>query len=544
MSAVPHRSRRLEPLDWLVIALPAALAAMLCAWKLSTRSLWLDEGASVSIASQHGDKLWSAIAHDGGNMLIYYLALHVVISLFGDGETALRMISLLSDVVTAGLVGALALALFASRGVALVAGVLTAVSVGLVFWGQDARGYAAMVTAATASFYALVVLLQSEPRYPPPALAVIGYVLATALSLYLGFDAVLLIPAQLLIALMLHRRLSVLIGALVLVAALCVPLVVLAVDRGSGQLFWVPPLSVTVLWQTLSTLVSSGLPPNFHTTVVTEIGAGVFSGAGLCALVLAWRSRWEDERAALVLVPVLWLLTPLVLGVLAAAVGEPVELARISILMMPALSLLLAWLCVGPRDGLAAVPGRLGGPSVSLSLGLGLLGVILALRLAVLIPSYGATPEPWKQVAARVLAGARPTDCVAFYPQDGRMPFGYYVQQTPGAQGQTPGARGRAPGARGRAPRPLLPVESWASRTPHVEQYDVPAAAGISGLTRGCGRVWLLSSHQGQRHGTAISRRNYAGYEAIQRELSGVYSHRTVARYGYAARITVFLYTR
>jgi mannosyltransferase len=527
MVAVTDRFRT-QPLDWLVVALPALLAALLAAWKLSQRSLWLDEGASLSIASQHGDKLWSAIAHDGGNMLVYYLGLHVLISLFGDGLVVLRLMSVLADGLTAGLVALLALRLFASRGVALVAGALTAVSVGLVFWGQDARGYAAMVTAATLSFYSLVVLVQSEPRYGPPRLAVVGYVLATALSLYIGFDSALLIPAQLLIVVLLGRRVRVVIGALVAVALLCVPLAVLALERGSGQLFWVPPLSLTVLWQTLATLVSAGLPPNFHTTIVTEVAAAVFSGVGLLALVLAWRSRWEDDRAALIVLPCLWLVIPLGLGVAAAAVGEPVELARISILMMPALSLLMAWLFVGPRHGLAAVPGRLGGPSSSLTVGLGVLLLVLALRVAVLVPSYSATPEPWKQVAARVLATTQPGDCIAFYPLDGRMPFGYYVQH--------------ASGAAASAPRPLLPAESWSARTPHVEQYRVPS--DVAALTRGCSRVWLISSHQGQQHGTPASRRNYAGYQRIQGALGEALGAPVVSHFGYAAQVNVFLYTR
>ena len=50
---------------------------------LTTRSLWLDEAATVAIASQHGSALWSAIAHDGGNMLGYYALLHVLVGWFG-----------------------------------------------------------------------------------------------------------------------------------------------------------------------------------------------------------------------------------------------------------------------------------------------------------------------------------------------------------------------------------------------------------------------------------------------------------------------------
>ena len=76
------RDRRL--VDAAVVAGPAALAILLCLISLTSRSLWLDEAATVAIAGQHGSALWSAIAHDGGNMLGYYALLHVVIGWFGE----------------------------------------------------------------------------------------------------------------------------------------------------------------------------------------------------------------------------------------------------------------------------------------------------------------------------------------------------------------------------------------------------------------------------------------------------------------------------
>jgi mannosyltransferase len=531
-----NQTRR-GPLDGLAVALPAILAALLCAYRLGDRSLWLDEGASVSIASQHGAALWHGIAHDGGNMLIYYLALHVVIQLLGDGEVALRVMSLLADTATAGLVGLLALQLFHRREVALVAGLLSAVSVSLVFWGQDARGYAAMVTATAASFYALVVLLNpARADGPPSPPAVIAYVVATAGALYLGFDAVLVLPAQLLLAWMLGRRLRVVISSLLVVGLLCVPLLVLAVNRGSGQLFWVPPLSVTVLSQTLVALLSAGMTPNFHTTAITVAGTVAGAAVTLLAFVVAWRSRALSRASAgpgggsPLMVPVLWLVVPAVVGVAASAAGEPVELARTAILLMPALSLLSAWVLVGPREGASAASGRLSGPRVMSAGGAGMLILLLGLRVAALVPTYYETPEPWKQAAARVLAASRSGDCVAFYPQDGHMPFGYYVLRTPGAAA--------------RAPRSVLPAQPWSKLTPHVEQYVLPGPGGVSALTRGCERLWLVSSHQGQQHGTPQSRRNYAGSETIQRELGAVYGRAARSRYGYASAVNVTLYSR
>ena len=74
-------------------------------------------------------------------MSVYYLVLHVLIGLFGDGVWVLRTPSALAGALTAGLTALLALRLFGRR-VALIAGLLTAVSLPLVFWGQSARGYA------------------------------------------------------------------------------------------------------------------------------------------------------------------------------------------------------------------------------------------------------------------------------------------------------------------------------------------------------------------------------------------------------------------
>src|SRR5436305_591056 len=119
---------------------PALLAAALCLYQLTTRSLWLDESATVAIASQHGGAFGTALAHDGGNMLGYYALLHVLIGLFGNGALVIRLPSAIATAATVAIVSALGLRLF-DRRVALGAGLLGAVSLPLVFWGQDARGY-------------------------------------------------------------------------------------------------------------------------------------------------------------------------------------------------------------------------------------------------------------------------------------------------------------------------------------------------------------------------------------------------------------------
>ena len=128
-------------------------------YELSTRSLWLDESATVAITAQHGSALWDAIARDGGNMLGYYLMLHVLTGVFGHAPALIRAPSAVGFVGTVAIVCMIAMRLF-DRRAALAAGLLTAVSLPLVFWGQDARGYALMTMFIAASFLALIALIE------------------------------------------------------------------------------------------------------------------------------------------------------------------------------------------------------------------------------------------------------------------------------------------------------------------------------------------------------------------------------------------------
>ena len=190
-AAPPVSPSRLR--DVAVIGVPAVVALALCLIELTTRSLWLDEAATVAIAGQHGSAFWHAAAHDGGNMLGYYALLHVLVGWFGDGAVVIRLPSAIASGAAAGAVALLGLRLF-DRRVALAAGLLTAVSLPLVFWGQDARGYAAMVALVAGSFVAFAAIVD-EPRRRGPWIA---YVVLTTLSVYASYVAIFALPAQLL----------------------------------------------------------------------------------------------------------------------------------------------------------------------------------------------------------------------------------------------------------------------------------------------------------------------------------------------------------
>jgi mannosyltransferase len=518
---------------WLALAIAVAVvvAAALSAYQLTSRSLWLDEGATISIASQHGSALWLAIRHDGGNMLIYYLLVHVLIGWFGSGEAVVRIPSVVATAAAAGLSAGLGWRLVRRVPVALGSGLLTAVSLPLVFWGQDARGYALLVALALGGLLAFVVIVQSPERVPRTA--VVAYFLLTILSFYVSFYAGLLVLVELAVLPWFRHRARLIIGCLVVIAAVCVPLAVLALQRGSGQLFWVNYPTLGIVAKMGAALISSGLPPTFHVTTRTIVASAVTVAAGL--LLLGWhlvaarrttaapppalaRAGAEDSGGSAppgsLLLAAAWLLVPTVVMLVAAFAGEPVELQRGIILVIPAVGLLLSW-------------GLLG-RGVSPLIGAGGLIVLLAVRVLVLAPTYGSSPENWRAATEHVARAGHPGDCVLFYPQDGRMPFDYYL--------------GRAAAAA--SLRPVLPTTPWNVVRPYVEDYAVPSTSRLARIERGCPRLWVLASHQGHKPGPLASRRDLIRYHRLLADLHGAYRHRSHRQFGYAAPIYVTRFWR
>jgi hypothetical protein len=208
---------------------------------------------------------------------------------------------------------------------------------------------------------------------------------------------------------------------------------------------------------------------------------------------------------------------PLVLGLAVAAANEPVELARATVLLLPALALMLAWTLV-------ALPAEVARPAAAAS-GAAVLVALVVLRALSLAPTYGVSPEDWRAAADYLTTHSTRGACVAFYPQDGRMPFDLYVRDLPGA----------------RRLRPVLPPLSWREVRPFVERYAAPRPAA---LARGCAKLWLVASHQGERTGTPASQANLRRYRRLLSGLARRYRHSSHRRFGYAAVVWVTRFWR
>ena len=517
-SGASREARRERRADGAAVAVPTVLAAALCLYEITGPSLGFDEAASVTIAAQHGSALGSAIAHDGGNMSGYYALLHVLIGLFGNSTLLIRLPSALAITATVALIGLIGLRLFGRR-VAFASGLLTAVSLPLVAWGQDARGYAPMVALVSASFLAFVALVDAQRDGRRQRWPWIGYALAMTLAVYSSFVAILVVPAQLIMLIWRRRAARPVLSALAVAGVCCTPLLVLALARGSGQLFWVPRPSFTPEKQVLEALTSAGLQPNFRPTSTTFVllGLTVLLLVLSAGLIVRGLRPGADRRAAWgQTLVVSWLVVPVALAWLESLLGQSIFLPRNLLMCVPAVALLLA---VGITH--RRVPAWLGWS---------VLAVVLALRALQLAPSYGVSPEGWRQATAYVLARAQPRDCIAFYPSDGRMAFQYYI--------------GTDPTAAGRAPASILPVVPWGEVRPYVEDYVALPRSELSALPSRCPRLWLVSSHEGQRTGPSGSRANYARYLNLRSALAQEHARRGTVSFGYASPVHVELLTR
>ncbi len=494
--------------DRAVVTGCAALAAILCLIGIDGRSLGFDESASVTIASQHGALFWHSVAHDGGNMLGYYTLLHVLIGWFGTSAVVIRLPSVLFAAATVALTGALALRLF-NRRVAVLAGLLTAVSLSLVYWGQDARGYAAMVAFVAASFLSYVALLRPGSGWR----VWVAYVVLSTAAVYTGLEAALVIPAQLVVLSWRRTRWRAAITAMAAVAACSVPLAVLAAGRGSGQLFWVPAPSFRVLRQIVQALTSSGLQPSFYTSTGSALViltlVLLLAGAAHAARA-ARRSGFAPADGAMLSLS--WLLVPGVVAAVESTVGQSIFQARYLLVSLPAVSLLIAWALLDRHLPRALV--------------LATATALIVLRALQLAPAYGVSSENWRGAASYVVRHTQARDCIAFYPLDNRQAFRYYLTSA------------RA------APRPILPAVPWERVRPFIEDYSTLAPSAVAALPGSCGRVWLVASHEGRVGGPPASRANFRRFAALTSGLRRLYPRAPSVNFGTQGVVTVTLYSR
>ncbi len=147
----------------ILLVLIILLALGLRLYGLDAQSLWYDEGFSVYLARMGPVEITERTAADIQPPLYYYL-LHGWIELLGDGEMALRGLSLIFGLLTVPLIFSVAWQLFGSYLAALLAALLLAVSPLHVWYSQEVRMYTLLTFLCLLSSYLLLQITARSPR--------------------------------------------------------------------------------------------------------------------------------------------------------------------------------------------------------------------------------------------------------------------------------------------------------------------------------------------------------------------------------------------
>jgi mannosyltransferase len=165
------------------------LAAALRIYGLGGRDLWVDEANGVLMAQESLRGLLARLELDSSPPL-YYVILHGWMQLSGDGEAAVRWVSVLAGLVLVAGVFMVGRRWF-SLETGTIAAVLVATSPIQVFYSQQARMYALLPVLALLSFYWLWRAITENRRC-----FVVAYGVATLAALYVHNYGLYLLPAH------------------------------------------------------------------------------------------------------------------------------------------------------------------------------------------------------------------------------------------------------------------------------------------------------------------------------------------------------------
>ncbi|MFI5266116.1 MAG: glycosyltransferase family 39 protein [Chloroflexota bacterium] len=184
-----------------VVVLLVAFA--LRAGRLDFQSLWYDEGSSLYLSRQSLGAITNGTAHDIHPPLYYYF-LHFWMAAAGQGEYAVRFLSLLAGVLIVALLYVLGRRLLGASAGAMAA-LAGAVSPLLVYYSQETRMYAQVTLFGLLSTYLLVRATEQLGR-KAGAGAWPAYFAASAACLYSQYIGALVLAFQGLYGLFVRRK--------------------------------------------------------------------------------------------------------------------------------------------------------------------------------------------------------------------------------------------------------------------------------------------------------------------------------------------------
>jgi mannosyltransferase len=450
----------------LLLVLLTLAGAWLRLWHLGSKSLWIDEGATVALARapwQHFAWIWWY--GEAALQTIYFLLMRAWVH-GGLSEAWLRLPSALFGIASIPLLYMVARKLMPAPA-ALAAAALLAFSPTHIYFSQEARSYTLAILLVLLATWFFVLAVERD-RSRDWALWTIFGIAAfyahdfAALVLVAQAASLFFTPAP-----VPWRKLLV-CGAIILFAALPGLTYPLRASPENLHFLWMPRASAKEIWHLAMFFGGGG---------VKVAIALVLWIAGLLAIV---RIRREGEvsaywRGMLIL---LWAILPaLILGLI--SLREPLFLDRYMVFSLPA-TILLASL------GVDTLRKR--------CIGAVLVIALCAMSLPAVVQQYGKPREDWRGATKLVLTSATPGDAVVFFPFYTRIMLDYYRDRDAGS---VPPLHVFAPAyySGGEDERNLLEaLERDPHRFPHVWVFVAGHDAQLSGFERGAAVEGKLQS--------------------------------------------------
>jgi 4-amino-4-deoxy-L-arabinose transferase-like glycosyltransferase len=457
----------------LPIILPLLLALATRLFRLTGQSMWYDEGNSVALAQRSLATIINSAAADIHPPL-YYIALSFWVNLFGTGEIAVRLLSVVCGVALVYVTYLLGRRLFGATA-GLAAAFLAALSPFQVYYSQEARMYMPATLLGALSTYLLITALFDGQRNR--LVRWLAYILVTTAALYTHYFAATVVIAQnvaiaVWLIVMLARRAS---NGRELVQRVA-PLVAAQVIVALCYLPWLPAMATQFNnWPAISEFF--GLPTLLN-KIFFIFGMGfsvdpqamwqnglVTAAALVFALLLALgityplRRTQEKDTPATLLVTA-WLLVP-ILTMFVLSLRRPMYNPKFLLVATPAFYLLLGY-------GVQVIGDMLGSrTALRRIVTVALLGILTVSSLSALRSYYGDprfARDDYRAVAQTIQTGARDSDAVVLNAPGQIDIFGYYYK----------GAL------------PLYPL-------PHERPLDEKATlAELADIAAGHSRIWVV----------------------------------------------------
>jgi hypothetical protein len=232
------------------------LAAFLRWYTIGRSSIWIDEGASITLARMPWDRFLKALWRYEANMTAYYLILRAWMHL-GDSEAFVRSLSAMLGTSSVVAIYFLGRRLFGQRA-GLMAAALLSVNMFHVWFSQEARSYSLVVFLIICCHFLFVAAVEN----PRARWMWRGYVAVSVFAAYSHLYVLLVLAAQWLAVG--PRRLREIGPRRLFWIALSLglpltPLSAFALFRDQGQLEWIPPINVGSVISTL--LATCGFNP-------------------------------------------------------------------------------------------------------------------------------------------------------------------------------------------------------------------------------------------------------------------------------------------